>query len=119
MIDMGFEPQVIQVLDAMGGLLKSEDEALLEEQVKSAKQGDVLYRVTAMFSATMPPEVERIARQYLRHPAVIKIGDEDSGKNKRIEQIVHFIPEAQKKSKLMDQLRRLQSSDKAIVFVHS
>jgi ATP-dependent RNA helicase DDX23/PRP28 len=33
MVDMGFEPQVIQVLDAMGGLLKSEDENLLEQQV--------------------------------------------------------------------------------------
>ena len=27
----------------------------------------------------MPPEVERIARKYLRHPVVIKIGDETSG----------------------------------------
>jgi ATP-dependent RNA helicase DDX23/PRP28 len=33
MIDMGFEPQVIQVLDAMGGLLKSDDETLVEQQV--------------------------------------------------------------------------------------
>ena len=33
MIDMGFEPQVIQVLDSMGGLLKSEDENQLEAQV--------------------------------------------------------------------------------------
>jgi hypothetical protein len=33
----------------------------------------------------MLPDVERIAKRYLRHPAVIKIGDESSGKNKRIE----------------------------------
>jgi hypothetical protein len=59
-----------------------------------------------MFSATMPTEVERIAQQYLRHPVSIKIGDEESGKNKRIEQIVYFISEGQKKSKLMEQLRR-------------
>lgn len=111
--------QVIQVLDAMGGLLKSEDEEQLEEQVRVAKQGEALYRVTAMFSATMPLEVERIAKQYLRHPAVIKIGDEDTGKNKRIEQHVYFLSEAQKKNKLMEQLRRLEPSDKAIVFINS
>jgi ATP-dependent RNA helicase DDX23/PRP28 len=119
MIDMGFEPQVIQVLDAMGGLLKSEDESQLEEQVKVAKQGLATFRVTAMFSATMPPEVERIARTYLRHPAMIKIGDEDSGKNKRIEQHVYFISEGQKKNKLMEEVRRLSPTDKAIVFINS
>jgi ATP-dependent RNA helicase DDX23/PRP28 len=74
--------------------------------VRSAKSGEALFRVTAMFSATMPPEVERIARHYLRHPAVIKIGDEESGKNKRIEQHVFFISEGQKKNKLLENLRR-------------
>lgn len=59
-----------------------------------------------MFSATMPQEVERIAKKYLRHPVSIKIGDEDSGKNRRIEQIVYFVSEGQKKSKIMEQLRR-------------
>jgi superfamily II DNA/RNA helicase len=28
-----------------------------------------------MFSATMPPEVERLARKYTRHPAIIQIGE--------------------------------------------
>ena len=82
----------------MGGLLKSEDEDLLEQQVEFAKAGKGFYRITAMFSATMPPEVERIARKYLRCPAIIKIGDQDSGKNKRIDQHVHFISEGQKKN---------------------
>ncbi len=44
-VDMGFEPQVIEVLDAMGGLLKSEDEELAEQQLAS---GAEQYRVTAM-----------------------------------------------------------------------
>jgi ATP-dependent RNA helicase DDX23/PRP28 len=63
--------------------------------------------------------VERIARKYLRHPAVIKIGDEESGKNKRIEQRVHFITEGQKKTRVIEEIRRLSSADKAIVFVNS
>ena len=119
MIDMGFEPQVVGVLDAMGGLLKSEDEDQAELQVQTAQAGEQLFRVTAMFSATMPPEVERIARKYLRHPAVIKIGDETSGKNKRIEQRVVFINEGQKKGKLSEELRRLRPTDKVIVFVNA
>ena len=118
MIDMGFEPQVVAVLDAMGGLLKSEDEEQAEQQIISG-QATTLYRVTAMFSATMPPEVERIARKYLRHPAVLKIGDETSGKNKRIEQRVVFLSEGQKKNKLTEELRRMTSSDKVIVFVNA
>jgi len=100
MVDMGFEPQVTQLLDAMGGLLKDEDEERAEKQVALAATLDRsesgpkdLVRVTAMFSATMPMEVERIAKTYLRHPAIIKIGDEDSGKNKRIEQKVSPLTE--------------------------
>ena len=120
MIDMGFEGQVMQVLDAMGGLLKSEDESLLEQQVSQAAQGEAVYRVTAMFSATMSPEVERIAKTYLRHPAIIKIGDEDSGKNKRITQQIEYLSgEGQKKSKLMENLHRFGRDDKGIVFVNA
>jgi ATP-dependent RNA helicase DDX23/PRP28 len=66
----------------------------------------------------MPQEVERIAKCYLRHPVSIKIGDEGSGKNKRIEQLVYFVAEPQKKSRLMEQLRRLTPTDKVIIFVN-
>lgn len=116
MIDMGFEPQVVAVLDAMGGLLKSEDEEQAEQQLQSSQS---IFRVTAMFSATMPTEVELIARTYLRHPVMVRIGDVDSGKNKRIEQRVFFIAEGQKKTMLLDELRKLNSNDKVIVFINT
>lgn len=119
MIDMGFEPQVIEVLDAMGSLLKAEDEAQAEQQIESASAGKNLFRVTAMFSATMSTEVERIAKKYLRHPAIIKIGDEDSGKNKRIDQKVFYVPEVSKRNLLLDELRRLSTTDKSIIFINS
>jgi len=68
MIDMGFEPQVLGVMDAMPSTnLKPEsDDVRLE--------GDKVYRTTYMFSATMPPAVERIARKYLRRPVIVQIG---------------------------------------------
>ena len=47
--------------------------ACIQAEAQLAR-GDTIYRVTAMFSATMPPEVESIAKSYLRHPVIIKIG---------------------------------------------
>lgn len=68
MIDMGFEPQVMGVLDAMpSSNLKPENE---DEPLEEAR----IYRTTYMFSATMPPAVERLARKYLRRPVVVNIG---------------------------------------------
>ena len=34
----------------------------------------MIYRTTYMFSATMPPAVERLARKYMRRPVVVNIG---------------------------------------------
>jgi ATP-dependent RNA helicase DDX23/PRP28 len=120
MVDMGFEAALTKVLDAMGGLMKNEDEEVAMQEAQQAQQGLSDVRVTAMFSATMSPEVERIAKRYLRHPAIIKIGDEDSGKNKRIDQqIIWLTSEAQKKGKILELLRRLQGDQKCIVFVNA
>lgn len=45
-----------------------------------------------MFTATMPPAVERLARTYLRRPAVVYIGS--IGKpTERTEQIVYMVSE--------------------------
>ena len=72
----------------MGGTLKSENESeAYQQELEDLKQSGVArHRITAMFSATIPSEVESIARRYLRHPAIISIGDKDSSKNARIEQ---------------------------------
>lgn len=58
-----------------------------------------------MFTATMPAAVERLARTYLRRPAVVYIGS--IGKpTERTEQIVHIMGEADKRRKLMEILSR-------------
>lgn len=107
------------VLEAMAGLLKSEIEEEADRQAEKAKKGEELYRVTAMFSATMPPAVERIARSYLRHPATVKIGDQNSSKNKRITQNVLFTTEPQKKNLVIDLISKSKADDKFIVFVNA
>ena len=126
MIDMGFAPQMESILDAMGGLLKSEveEEAYRQEELdRQAQEGQGAlprHRLTAMFSATMPLEVERMAKRYLRHPAVISIGDQDSSKNHRIVQKILFLSNPSQKEKALRDLildpRFLR--EKVIVFVN-
>jgi len=123
MIDLGFAPQIEQILDAMGGKLKSEDEteAYRQEREDLERLGKAVpsHRLTAMFSATMPNEVERIAKRYLRHPVVVSVGDRDSGKNARITQRVLFLSSpGQKEGALRDILRRSHPREKIIVFVN-
>lgn len=116
MLDMGFEPQVTQILEAMGGLLKSENENELARQEESAKIGAACYRITSMFSATMPPGVENLAKRFMRLPAIVSIGDDDTNKNKRITQTILFVQESSKKKNLVDLLQRKKSEDKYLVF---
>jgi len=98
MIDMGFEPQVRAILDAMpsSNLKPAEEDALIDLNA-------MRYRQTFMFSATMPPQVERIARTYMRQPAIVYIGDQGSSKN-NITQVVHMVKENKKKDVLMEML---------------
>ena len=49
-----------------------------------------------MFTATMPPAVERLARTYMRRPAIVYIGS--AGKpTERVTQIVYMIKENEKR----------------------
>ncbi|KIH65931.1 DEAD/DEAH box helicase [Ancylostoma duodenale] len=70
---------------------------------------DVMKTVTAsatvMFTATMSPAIERLARAYLRRPAVVHIGS--AGRpTERVEQIVYMLSEDKKKKKLVEVLEQ-------------
>jgi ATP-dependent RNA helicase DDX23/PRP28 len=60
--------------------MKSEDEQVAELQEKMAKSGQKIYRVTHLFSATMPNQVEILAKKYLRAFCYISIGEPGGGK---------------------------------------
>merc|ERR1719198_2649468 len=98
MIDLGFEPQIKTILAAMptSNLKPADEETLVDLD-------DHLYRQTYMFSATMPPAIEKIARFYLRQPAYVYIGDNSSSKENITQNIV-LLKENQKKEKLVDLL---------------
>lgn len=102
--------------------MKSEDETetYRQEMEDLKKTGVARHRLTAMFSATMPLEVERIAKRYLRHPSIISVGDKDSSKNARIVQKLIWLASPAKKE---DALRGLLRDprfirDKVTVFVN-
>ncbi|KAF3639309.1 putative ATP-dependent RNA helicase DDX23 [Capsicum annuum] len=111
MIDMGFEPQVVDVLDAMPSSNmkpRNEDEELDEKKI---------YRTTYMFSATMPLAVERLAGKYLRNHVVVNIGT--AGKATDLTtQHVFMVKEPEKMYKLQKLLDRLGNKT-AIVFINT
>lgn len=107
MIDMGFEPDVQKILKFMPVTNEKPDNDDAEDEDKLLQNflSKHKFRQTVMFTATMPPSVERMARQYLRRPAYVYIGS--VGKPvERTEQIVYMVSEQEKRKKLLDILKR-------------
>ncbi|XP_063808791.1 probable ATP-dependent RNA helicase DDX23 [Pseudophryne corroboree] len=108
MIDMGFEPDVQKILEHMPVTNQKPDTDEAEDPEKmiaNFESGKHKYRQTVMFTATMPPSVERLARSYLRRPAVVYIGS--AGKpHERVEQKVFLMSEGEKRKKLLNILEK-------------
>jgi ATP-dependent RNA helicase DDX23/PRP28 len=112
MIDLGFEPQVVAVLDAMPSTnLKPENE---EEELDSKK----VYRTTYMFSATMPSAVERLARKYLRRPVVVTIGTAGKATDSVTQRII-VVKENEKGTTLQQELEGVPFDARVIVFANT
>jgi ATP-dependent RNA helicase DDX23/PRP28 len=102
MVDMGFEPDVKFILNHLPVSNMKPDTEEMEVIASSAVlRGQ--YRQTTMFSATMPAAVERLAREYLRRPAVVTIGTAGQAVD-TVEQRVEMISEAAKKDRLLELL---------------
>lgn len=102
MIDMGFEPEVQRILEFMpvSNQKPDNEDAENDEKMMANFASKKKYRQTVMFTATMPPPVERLARTYLRRPAIVYIGS--AGKpTERVEQIVYLVSEGDKRKKLL------------------
>jgi ATP-dependent RNA helicase RhlE len=94
MLDMGFAPQINRIVD----------------QIPS-------YRQTLLFSATMPPEVEALARKYLRKPIVVQVGRRSQAAN-TVTHAVYPVPR-ERKSELLAQLLRAETLDSVLVFTRT
>ncbi|KAI7776924.1 hypothetical protein LA080_004287 [Diaporthe eres] len=121
MIDLGFEEALNRILDALPVTNEKPDteeaeNALLMKQNIGMK--DLKYRQTMMYTATMPPLVEKIAKQYLRRPAIVTIGNIGEAVD-TVEQRVELINgEDKRKKRLGEILHSGQYDPPIIVFVN-
>ena len=94
MLDMGFAPQINRIV----------------EQIHP-------YRQTMLFSATMLPEVEALARKYLRQPIVVQVGRRSSAAT-TVQHFVYPVPH-DRKSALLAQLLKEGKLDTVLVFTRT
>jgi ATP-dependent RNA helicase RhlE len=94
MLDMGFAPQINRIVAQLHP-----------------------YRQTLLFSATMPPEVEALARKYLRKPVVVQVGRR-SGAATTVQHFVYPCPK-EKKSSLLVELLKSKAMDSVLVFTRT
>jgi len=94
MLDMGFAPQLNRIV----------------EQIPR-------YRQTLLFSATMPPEVEALARKYLRKPVVVQVGRRSSAAT-TVTHAVYPVPR-QRKNELLVHLLTATHHESVLVFTRT
>ncbi len=94
MLDMGFAPQINRVV----------------AQIPR-------YRQTMLFSATMLPEVEALARKYLRRPVVVQVGRRSEAAN-TVTHAVYPVPR-DRKSALLVELLSHADMDSVLVFTRT
>ncbi|HVE78098.1 MAG TPA: DEAD/DEAH box helicase, partial [Gemmatimonadaceae bacterium] len=91
MLDMGFAPQINRIVAEIPP-----------------------YRQTLLFSATMPPEVEALARKYLRKPVVVQVGRRSQAAT-TVAHAVYPVPR-ERKSALLVELLKKPDMDSVLVF---
>ncbi|GAA2677301.1 MULTISPECIES: DEAD/DEAH box helicase [Actinosynnema] len=74
-------------------------------------------RQTVLFSATMPPRIDKLARQHLKDPARITINQErtEPGEAPRVRQVAYVVPRAHKPAAL-GRVLDVEAPTAAIVF---
>ncbi len=94
MLDMGFAPQLNRIV------------------------GDIPpYRQTLLFSATMPPEVEALARKYLRKPIVVQVGRRSEAVS-TVTHAVYPVPRDRKTTLLVELLKQADM-DSVLIFTRT
>jgi ATP-dependent RNA helicase RhlE len=92
MLDMGFAPQINRIVARIPA-----------------------YRQTLLFSATMPPEVEALARKYLRNPVVVQVGRRSQAAS-TVTHAVYPVPQAKKTALLVELLQHEDAQGSVLVF---
>lgn len=120
MVQLGFEDSLNKILDALPINNEKPDTEEAEDSKAMMKYlgSNNRYRQTMMYTATMPPPVEKIAKKYLRRPAIVTIGNAGEAVDS-VEQRVEFINgEDKRKKRLGEILNSGQFHSPIIVFVN-
>ena len=95
MLDMGFAPQINRIVSELPP-----------------------YRQTLLFSATMPPEVEALARKYLRKPVVVQVGVRSAAAS-TVTHAVYPVPREKKNALLVELLTGEKDHDSVLIFTRT
>ncbi|KAH9951916.1 DEAD-domain-containing protein [Amylocystis lapponica] len=119
MVNLGFEVDLTFILDKLPSeTMEGEDqgEQMDVDGETMVRRGRT--RVTTLFSATMPPPVERLAKKYLKRPAIITIGEAGRAVD-TVDQRVEFVNgDEKKKQKMLEILNGGAYAAPIIVFVN-
>lgn len=122
MIDMGFEEDVQKVLDALplSNIKPDTDDAenpeLMSRMLRLGRK-DTRYRQTVMFSATMPAQLERLARKYMRRPVTVIIGNVGQAVDTVEQRVIMVGSDEQKKKRKLEEILTGDQEGPIIVFV--
>src|SRR3954469_23427803 len=108
-------------LDGLKIVVLDEADEMLDmgfaEDIESILQETPTERQTVLFSATMPPRIDKLARQHLKDPVRITIGREQTapGEAPRVRQSAYIVPRAHKPAAL-GRVLDVEAPTAAIVF---
>jgi ATP-dependent RNA helicase DeaD len=108
-------------LDSLKIVVLDEADEMLDmgfaEDIESILQETPSERQTVLFSATMPPRIDKLARQHLKDPVRITIGREQTapGEAPRVRQSAYIVPRAHKPAAL-GRVLDVEAPTAAIVF---
>lgn len=98
MLDMGFKPVISSIINDYGMPSKEE-------------------RLTLMFSATFPEEIQNLAADFLNDYVFLTIG-KVGGTSSDIEQVIEEVPDSEKRDRLID-LLSTEGANRNLVFVET
>lgn len=121
MVDGGFEDSIHKILAALPPSNGKPDDRDAEDPNIMSKflTPNLRYRQTVMYSATMPPSVERIAKNYLKHPAMVTIGTIGEAVDTVEQQAMWVVSEDERRNKLRAMLNTYGTGKLVIVFVNT
>ncbi|EIM90151.1 P-loop containing nucleoside triphosphate hydrolase protein, partial [Stereum hirsutum FP-91666 SS1] len=119
MVHLGFEVDLTFILDKLPSETMEGEDTGQRMDVDGETMVNVgRTRVTTLFSATMPPAVERLARKYLKRPAIITIGEAGRAVDTVDQRVEFVIGEEKKKQRLLEILNNGGFQPPMIVFVN-